>query len=285
MTESANTGAPAAAGESPSSYYVQSLERGLEVIRAFDAEHPSMTLTDVARVTGLTRATARRFLLTLTDLGYVRTDGKHFELTARVLRLGYAFVSSHDLPQLAEPVLEELSGAVGESASASVLDGDQVVYIARVHTRRIMRVGISVGTRFPAYATSMGRVLLAFSAEPRGSTGGPGGEYDVVARLSAGGELAALTQKTITEPEALRAELARVRDQGWCLVDQELERGLSSLAVPVRGPDGTVVAALNVSMSVGGPGAEASAEERAVDLLPHLQAAAAQVEEALALRR
>ncbi|GHD06719.1 IclR family transcriptional regulator domain-containing protein [Zhihengliuella salsuginis] len=284
MSESANTGAPAAAGENPSSYYVQSLERGLEVIRAFDAEHPSMTLTDVARVTGLTRATARRFLLTLTDLGYVRTDGKHFELTARVLRLGYAFVSSHDLPQLAEPVLEELSAAVGESASASVLDGDQVVYIARVHTRRIMRVGISVGTRFPAYATSMGRVLLAFSGDPHGA-GGRGGEDDVVARLTAGGGLAALTENTITAPDELRAELERVREQGWCLVDQELERGLSSLAVPVRGPGGRVVAALNVSMSVGGPGAGDTARERAATLLPQLEEAAAQVEEALALQR
>ncbi|MBG6084340.1 IclR family transcriptional regulator domain-containing protein [Zhihengliuella flava] len=263
----------AAAAEPPSSYFVQSLERGLEVIRAFGADHPSMTLTDVARVTGLTRATARRFLLTLTDLGYVRTDGKHFELTARVLRLGYAFVSSHDLPQLAEPVLEELSAAVGESASASVLDGAWVVYIARVHTRRIMRVGISVGTRFPAYATSMGRVLLAH-----------GEGDDDAAALAAAGPFEALTPHTLTDPARLAAELARVREQGWSLVDQELELGLSSLAVPVRGPDGRVVAAVNVSMSAGGAGGAAPAE-RVEDLLPHLRAAAEQVEEALRLQR
>ncbi|GAA3704834.1 IclR family transcriptional regulator C-terminal domain-containing protein [Zhihengliuella alba] len=269
------------AAEAPS-YYVQSLARGLDVIGAFDADHPSMTLTDVARATGLTRATARRFLLTLTDLGYVRTDGKHFELTAGVLRLGYAFLSSQSLPQLLQPVLEELSAELGESASASVLEGDDVVYIARVHTRRIMRVGISVGTRFPAYATSMGRVLLAFADGGTGDGERGAGEDDVVARLDAAGRLQALTPRTLTDPDRLRAELARVRRQGWCLVDQELELGLTSVAVPVRSPAGEVVAAVNVSM--GSAGAVAPAEH-AEQILPRLRAAAARVEEALRLQR
>lgn len=268
--EDAGPHAEAAGGQ-----FVQSLARGLEVIRAFDAEHPSMTLTDVAKLTGLSRATARRFLLTLTELGYVRTDGKYFELTAQVLQLGYAYLSSHTLPQLIEPVLEELSAELNESASASVLDGADVVYVARVHTRRIMRVGISVGTRFPAYATSMGRVLLAhLPAE--------GLERALRAR-----PLQALTPNTITDPDALRAELAAVRERGWCLVDQELEVGLRSLAVPVFAPDGTVAAALNVSMSTlpGTAHSDPDPTTAALEVLPALQSAARRIESALRARR
>ena len=154
---------PAKSGGAPaaSDQYVQSLARGLAVIRAFDTEHPKMTLTEVAARTELTRATARRFLHTLVELGYVRTDGKIFALTAKVLQLGYAYLSGLSLPQLAQPHLEELSLELGESTSAAVLEGTDIAYIARVSTRRIMTVGITVGTRFPAYATSMGRVLLA----------------------------------------------------------------------------------------------------------------------------
>lgn len=251
--------------------FVQSLARGLDVIRAFDAEHPSMTLTDVAKRTGLSRATARRFLLTLAELGYVRTDGKHFELTAQVLQLGYAFLSGHTLAELAEPVLEELSSRLNESASASVLDGTDVVYIARVHTRRIMRVGISVGSRFPAYATSMGRVLLAHL-----------GDDELDAALAAR-PLERLTPNTITDSAALRRELSTVREQGWCLVDQELEIGLRSIAVPVLSPEGTVAAALNVSMSTlpaGGNGLGT-----AMDVLPMLQQSATRIEAALRTQR
>ena len=142
-------------------HFVQSLERGLAVIRAFGPEDPELTLSDVARRTGLTRAAARRFLLTLADLGYVRSDGRLFALTPRVLELGYAYLSSLSLPEVAEPHLERLAAEVRESSSVSVLDGDEIVYVGRVPTSRIMRVAINVGTRFPAYATSMGRVLLA----------------------------------------------------------------------------------------------------------------------------
>lgn len=147
-----------------SDQYVQSLARGgLAVIRAFDANNPVMTLSEVAARTDLTRATARRFLHTLVELGYVRTDGKTFALTAKVLQLGYSYLSALSLPQLAQPHLEQLSLKLGgESTSAAVLDGPDIFYVARVATRRIMNVGgITVGTRFPAYATSMGRVLLA----------------------------------------------------------------------------------------------------------------------------
>ncbi|QTR05976.1 IclR family transcriptional regulator domain-containing protein [Saccharothrix algeriensis] len=216
-------------------HYVQSLERGLAVIRAFTAATPALTLTDVAKSTGLTRAAARRFLLTLADLGYVRTDGKHFSLTARVLELGYAFLSGTSLPDVAQPHLERLSGAVRESTSASVLDGPDVVYVARFAVSRIMAVSITVGTRFPAYATSMGHVLLA---------GLPAAELD---GYLDGVRLEPLTPHTITSPERLRAELDGVRAQGWAVVDQELEEGLRSVAAPVRDRSGRVVAAVNVS--------------------------------------
>ena len=141
--------------------FVQSLERGLAVIRAFDADNPELTLSDVARITGLTRAAARRFLHTLVELGYMRSDGRKFALRPRILELGYAFLSSLSLPEMALPHLEQLVEKVHESSSVSVLDGNEVVYVARVPTKRIMRIAISVGTHFPAYATSMGRVLLA----------------------------------------------------------------------------------------------------------------------------
>ena len=214
--------------------FVQSLERGLLVVRALSVPEPQ-ALSAVARTTGLSRAAARRFLLTLEQLGYVRQAGGRFALTPRVLELGYAYLSALTLPELAQPHLERLAAEVQESSSVSILDGDDIVYVARVPTRRIMSVSISVGTRFPAYATSMGRVLLA---------GLPGDELD--ARL-ASAEPAGLTPRTITSPAALREEIARVRRQGYALVDEELELGLRSLAAPIRVRGGEVAAAVNLS--------------------------------------
>lgn len=219
----------------PSTDYVQSLARGLSVIRAFDADHPRRTLSDVARATDLTRATARRFLLTLTELGYVRTDGSAFWLTPRVLELGYSYLSSLTLPDIAGPHLEALSDRVHESTSVSILDDGDVVYVARVPVRRIMTVSITIGTRFPAFATSMGRVLLA-GLSPA----------DLDAYL-ANVDLTRITGRTVATPDALRAELDRVRSDGFCIVDQELEEGLRSLAAPIRDRDGAVVAAVNIS--------------------------------------
>jgi len=201
---------------------VQSLERGLAVIRCFDADHPRLTLSEVAASTGLSRAAARRFLRTLVQLGYMRSDGSRFLLRPKVLELGYAYLSSMTLPEVAMPHLEQLVERVHESSSVSELDGDDVVYIARVPTKRIMTVSISVGTRFPAYATSMGRVLLA--AQPDGWLAG----------YLAGVTLRGLTAHTITDPSSLEAELRKVRAQGWALVDQELEEGLRSIAAPIR---------------------------------------------------
>ncbi|MGW5262973.1 IclR family transcriptional regulator [Microbispora sp. NPDC004025] len=242
--------------------HVQSLARGLAVIRAFDAASPELTLSEVARKTGLTRAAARRFLLTLAGLGYVRTDGRLFALSPRVLELGYAYLSSLSLPEVALPHLERLAAEVHESASVSVLDDTDIVYVARVPTARIMRVTIAIGTRFPAYCTSMGRVLLAgLSPEDLGA---------YLARA----DLRRLTPHTATSPTALRTALDEVRAQGWALVDQELEEGLRSIAAPIRGRDGRVVAAVNVSSHAS----RTTPESARRDLLPPLLATAAGIE-------
>ena len=253
--------------EERGAHHVQSLERGLAVIRAFGAGTPEPTLSEVARVTGLTRAAARRFLLTLVDLGYVRTDGKYFSLTPRVLELGYAFLSSMTLPEVAQPHLERLSAEVRESSSVSVLDGADVVYVARVAVSRIMTVSINVGTRFPAHATSLGHVLLA------------GLDTDALGRYLEQDPLDRLTPHTLTSPAALRAELAKVREQGWALVDQELDEGLRSVAAPIRDRDGAVVAAINVSTHAGRTTRETVRE----DMVPPLLAAAKRIEGDLAV--
>ena len=261
-----------AAGETAagdSSEFVQSLERGLSVIRAFDADHPRLTLSEVAAATGLSRAAARRFLHTLVRLGYMRTAGGRFELRPKILELGYAYLSSRTLPEVAMPHLEELVEQVHESSSVSELDGGDVVYLARVPTKRIMAVAISVGTRFPAYATSMGRVLLAAQPEPW------------LDAYLASTSLHHLTGHTITTESGLRQELRKIRTRGWALVDQELEEGLRSLAAPIRDPDGTVVAAVNVATHAG----RRSLDSIVADLLSPLLATAERIERDLASAR
>lgn len=254
--------------EPDGSTYVQSLARGLAVIRSFTAETPRQSLSEVARATGMTRASARRFLLTLETEGYVRTDGRDFALTPRVLELGFSYLSAQSLPELALPHLETLSRATGESSSASVLDGLDIVYVARVPTRRIMSVGITIGTRFPAFATSMGRVLLASASAAERDT------------YFAGFDPTPFTARTVTAEDALRAELDRVAEQGWSLVDGELEHGLRALAAPVR-RGGSVVAAINVSM----PSTDEDAVAQAHRLLPDLLAAASAISDDLARTR
>lgn len=250
----------------PSGQYVQSLARGLSVIKAFGRDRPSMTLSDIAEATQLTRATARRFLLTLIELGYVRADGRLFVLTPRVLELGFSYLSGLALPEIVGPHLEQLSRRLNESASASVLDNGDIVYIARVPARRIMTVSITVGTRFPAHATSMGRVLLAGL-----------GDDDLERYLSSIARTA-LTESTITDAVALRDTLDQVREQGWALVDQELEQGLRSIAAPLRGADGAVVAAINVSTSTS----TASLERIRDDYRPAVLATASDISDTLA---
>jgi IclR family pca regulon transcriptional regulator len=243
--------------------FVQSLERGLAVIRAFDAEHAELTLSEVARATGLSRAVARRFLHTLLALGYVRTDGRVFALRPRVLDLGYAYLSSLTLPEVALPHLERLAQQVHEACSITVLDEDDIVYVARVPSPRMMSVAIRVGTRFPAYATSTGRVLLA--AQPDAWLEAYLGRVPLVP----------ITGSTTTEVQNLRTVVRRVALDGYCLVDQELEEGVRSLAIPLRSADGTVVAAMNISAPATGRAPTSMVET----LLPPLRAAAELVEQ------
>jgi IclR family transcriptional regulator, pca regulon regulatory protein len=241
--------------------FVQSLARGLLVIRVLDAPEPQ-ALSEVARAAGLSRAAARRFLLTLEQLGYVRQARGRFALTPRVLELGYAYLSSLTLPEVAQPHLERLVEKVQESSSVSVLDGDDVVYVARVPIRRIMSVTISVGTRFPAYATSMGRVLLS---------GMP--DEQVEATLCRA-EIRKLTARTTTSVGALHEAIQQIRSQGYAIVDEELELGLRSIAVPIRDPAGAVVAAVNVSAQAP----RTTVADMKKRLLPPLRETAAAIE-------
>jgi IclR family pca regulon transcriptional regulator len=212
--------------------FVQSLQRGLAVIRAFDADDPALTLSDVAKATGLAPATARRFVLTLVELGYMRAEGRLFRLSPRVLELGRPYLSSLTLPEIALPHLRDFVADVRESSSLAILDGSDIVYVAHVAAKRIMSVSVSVGTRDPAFATSLGRVLLAGQSD------------ESYAAL----QLEPITGSTIVDPDALLAELRGIRAQGWALVDQELEEGLRALAAPIHDEHGHVIAAANVAV-------------------------------------
>lgn len=242
----------------PGDSYVQSFARGLDVIRSFSATAPRQTLTEVAARAGLTRAGARRILLTLQTLGYVASDGKLFALTPRILDLGFAYLSSMPIWNLAEPVMEALVDEVKESCSAAVLDGADIVYVLRVPTRKIMKIGLGVGSRLPAYCTSLGRMLLA---------GLPDGE---VVKLLQASPREARTRHTITGVDALLAKVQQARRQGWCQVNQELEEGLLSMAAPITNRAGRTVAALNVS----GQANRTSAKAMQDTMLPALRRAA-----------
>lgn len=219
--------------------YIAGLGKGLAVIECFDDQHGRLTIAQVAEMTRLSRAAARRCLLTLQRLGYASFDGKFFSLTPRVLRLGYAYLASNELPQLIQPFLEKVSEATDESCSASILDGHEVLYIARSARRRIMTVDLGVGTRLPAFCTSMGRVLLA-ALDPA----------EAAQRLQAS-ERRPLTPYTRTRIDELLQILNAVREQGYCVIDQELEVGLVSIAVPLTDAGGRTVAAMNVGAQAG----------------------------------
>jgi IclR family transcriptional regulator, pca regulon regulatory protein len=246
----------------PSPEFVQSLARGLAVIRAFDGTRPELGLSEVSRATGLTRATARRLLLTLVRLGYVRQDGNRFSLRPRVLELGYSYLSALSLPEIAQPHMETLVAQVNESSSIAVLDDTEIVYVVRVPTTRIMTITITVGTRLPAYPTSMGRVLLA------------GLEPDELERRLSRMHIDPLTPTTVPDASALRVELDRVRAQGWATVDQELEQGVRSAAVPIHDASGGVSAAMNVSVHAS----RMTMQELRKQVLPNLLRTAASIE-------
>jgi IclR family pca regulon transcriptional regulator len=254
--------------EKPGDSYVQSFARGLAVIRAFNAERPEQTLTDVAAATGLTRAGARRILLTLQTLGYVEAEGRLFRLTPKILDLGFAYLTSMPFWNLAEPVMEELSAKVHESCSAAVLDRTEIVYVLRVPTHKIMTINLSIGSRLPAYCTSMGRVLLAALDD------------DTLEATLNSAPLYAHTSRTVTDKEELKKVIAQVRRQGWAIVDQELEGGLISLSAPIRNRQGRVIAAMNIS----GNAQRNSAKQMVKAFLEPLQEAARTVSEMVARR-
>lgn len=238
--------------------FVNGFAKGLRVIEAFGDGDRRLSISDVAKKTGLDRATVRRSLLTLAELEYADYDGKFFMLTPRVLRLGHAYLSATPLPALLQPHLDLLAEKTGQSSSASVLDGMQVLYIARASQRRVMSINLNPGSHLPAYCSSMGRVLLASLPDDRA-------RY-----LLAGTELLANTDYTLTNIEAVMLELGRVRELGYAIIDQELELGLRSIAVPLKNPRGETIAALNV----GAPAAHMSLKQMVEDVLPLLKQAA-----------
>jgi len=215
--------------------YVQSISRGFAVIKAFSGREDALTISDVAQKTGQSRAASRRFLLTFKELGYVSADDGLFRLTPRVLDLGFTFLSTMRLPEIARSIMEEVVATVRESCSITVLDGMDIVYLARVPAQRIMSISLSVGARLPAYATSMGRVLLA------------GLDQASIDRYLSEVIPQPLTPRTVTSKEQLRRILGKVREQGWAILDQETEVGIRSVAAPIRDYTGRTIAAINIS--------------------------------------
>ncbi|MCX5577773.1 IclR family transcriptional regulator [Kaistia terrae] len=241
------------------------LAKGLSVIETFSPDHPRQSISEVAASSGLDRATARRCLLTLAHLGYADYDGKYFTLTPRVLRLGTACLATMPLPQLVQPLLDRLSDEIGESSSVSILDGTEIVYVARAAQRKVMSIALMPGSRLPAYCTSMGRVLLA--ALP---------ESEARERLCAA-PLPQRTPHTLTDPEAILAEIDRVRANGYAAINQEVEMGLRSIAVPLMTARRVTVAAVNLGLPARGEPIEAMIER----YLPALQNVSARMREIL----
>ena len=234
--------------------YVASLAKGLRVIEAFGANTPRLSITEAAAASGLDRATTRRVLLTLNREGYADYDGKFFTLTPRILRLGMAALASLPLSQIVQPWLNQLSERIGQSCSVALLDESDIVYIARAAQKRVMSVGLMPGSRLPAHCTSLGRVLLA--ALPREEAAGLVERSDLTPR----------TRCSLVEPKDIMTRIDDARDKGFALVNQEVELGLRSIAVPLMGRHGTVVAALNIGL----PATDAPPEATVDEYLPHL---------------
>jgi IclR family pca regulon transcriptional regulator len=245
--------------------FINSLARGLEVISAFSRSKPRMTLSDMSRVTGMTRATVRRLLLTLVREGYAKTDGRYFSLQPKVLKLGFAVISSMGIWEVAQPIMNSLSERLQESVFAVVLDGYEVTYVAKADSKRVVNIGISVGSRAPVHAVSSGRVLLAALSDENLQDYLDHGKFEK------------LTPHTTVSKVKLREEIGEVRALGWSIVDQELEIGLRSISVPIRHPSGEVLAALNVCC----PSARISPEEIRTRILGELLTASREITFAL----
>ena len=231
------------------------------MINSFSKDRPAQTLSEVAQLTGLTRASVRRVLLTLAELGYVHQSGRLFSLTPKVLDLGYSFLSSFQVLDLAQAPMERLVEEVKESSSLSILDGSEIVYVARVPTTRIMTISLALGSRLPVYPTSMGRVLLAGRPDP---------EVDEYIEKT---DLIPLTKYTVTDKKKLRSIVLKTRAQGYALVDQELEEGVRSLAAPIHNARGEVMAAMNVSCHA----TRAAVSRMREEFLPRLLATATEI--------
>ena len=248
-------------GRNPSEF-VTAVERGFAVLAAFGRGPTRMTLTQVAEATNLTRGTARRFLLTLQTLRYVGSDGKLFWLTPKVMQFSGAYLASNGIAEAARPIIRQLTEAVGESSSVAVLDGLDVVYVARVETRRIFSSGLDVGSRLPAYCSSLGRALLAGMSD------------DELEAYFQNAPFEQRTPKTLVTREQLAVRLKDVRRQNYAIIDGEVELGVRSVAVPVRAGDGKTIAAVNVGTSA----ARVSLEQLKKNILPQLREAAAAIE-------
>jgi IclR family pca regulon transcriptional regulator len=248
--------------DSDSPDFVTSFARGLSVIRSFGERAATLSLAEVAEKTDLTRPTARRFLLTLASLGYVRTDGKRFWLTPKTLELGYAYLSSMSIPEIVHSSMQHLVEMLNESCAIAVLSGWETVYIARVRPRHSMYLQVDVGARQPLYCTSIGRVLLA------------GMEPDQLAAYFAEVSRPALNEHTLTDEGRLRDILETVRQSGYALIDQEVEQGLRAIAVPVHSKSGAIVAGVSVGTHTG----RVSKEEMISTILPPLKECAREVE-------
>jgi IclR family pca regulon transcriptional regulator len=249
--------------------YVSAFARGLEILRIFDHETPQLSVSMAAERTGLSRASARRFLLTLNELGYVSSKGELFELRPKVLELGFSYISTWPTAELVTPFLREGVQAMNENVSFGVLDGREAVYVARAEARRLVQsLVITIGSRVPAVLSAMGRVLIANQAD------------DVIKDILDGSPLPRLTPSSVDNPERLRDILDDVRTKGWCLVTEEFEQGVMSIAVPITGEGGRVIAAINV----GAPTTRATATEMVQRFLPELQKVGRNISDAVTMR-
>lgn len=233
----AAAGAPVPAAEAPHKRdLIAGLEKGLAVIEAFDQERPRLTISEVAQRCGLTRAAARRYLITLEHLGYVSSERRMYSLSPKVLRLGQSYMQSARLPRIVQPELHKLAYALKEASSAGVLDGNDVICIAATEAGRLVSSTLQPGTRVPASCTANGRVLLSAKAPA---------EIDT---WLAGQLLEPRTPHTLTDRDELRTEITRIRSRGYAVVDQEFELGLRTISVPLRNYRGEVLAAMNISV-------------------------------------
>jgi IclR family transcriptional regulator, pca regulon regulatory protein len=258
-------GADITSGEKPDdaadSNYIAALARGLAVMRCFAGQRNQLTMAEIAKLVGLPRATVRRCLITLNALGYIDTNGKYYRLTPQVLTLSQAYFSSNALPRVAQPFIEQVSEALGESCSVSVLTGDEVIYVARSMRKRAASIHRDIGQNLPAYCTSMGRVLLASLGEK---------ELDTYFKRVT---LKKFTPETVADEATLRGILDQVRKREYCIIDGELEHNLRAIAIPVRDSIGKVIAAAHISTEAS----RVSKEKVRIEYLPVLRAAISQM--------